>query len=181
VLPKLQPISRTLARELQREQRLRKRLKQQIGLLQRQLVLYCDNQSLLATDNSSNSLATLSSSSSVELYEEWGDDPLFSAATPPSLEQLQRKLVHVQRQLLQANSESLADVLTREIREIHGKPTVNLLHTACLLVAVVAGFAQLDWQYNCLPGYQQATAVASLHHRAMQLKYTGCQPDHTYI
>jgi hypothetical protein len=114
LLPKLQPISRTLARELQREQRLRKRLKQQIGLLQRQLVLRGDSQNLLVTDNSGNSPATRSSSSSssIQLYEEWGDDPLFSAATPPSLEQLQRKLVHVQRQLLQASSESLADVLT---------------------------------------------------------------------
>ncbi|KAF6261727.1 hypothetical protein COO60DRAFT_733722 [Scenedesmus sp. NREL 46B-D3] len=117
LLPKLQPISRTLARELQREQRLKKRLRQQIGLLQRQLELHGDSQSGLATDNPSNSLARISSSSSsssstVQLYEDWSDDPLFSAATPPSLEQLQRKLVHVQRQLLQASSESLGDVLT---------------------------------------------------------------------
>jgi hypothetical protein len=111
-------------------------------LLQRQLVLHCDSQSLLFTDNSSNSPATLSSSSSssIQLYEEWGDDPLFSAATPPSLEQLQRKLVHVQRQLLQANSESLADVLTGEIQQSY-----VFAHMTCLHVAVAKRSAQLGW------------------------------------
>ncbi|WIA40140.1 hypothetical protein OEZ86_013539 [Tetradesmus obliquus] len=112
-LPKLQPISRTLARELLREQRLKKRLKQQIGLLQRQLVQHGDSQTALASNNPGSAVSSSSSSSSgVQLYEQWSEDPLFSAATPPSLEQLQRKLVHVQRQLLQASSESLADILT---------------------------------------------------------------------
>jgi hypothetical protein len=121
-------------------------------------VVHSDSQSLLVADNSSNSPATLSSSSSsssIQLYEEWGDDPLFSAATPPSLEQLQRKLVHVQRQLLQANSESLADVLTGEIYI----SVAYLLRVAshCMLACCHDDSCCLAWvaaQLSCLSSRQ---------------------------
>jgi hypothetical protein len=120
-MPKLQPISRTLARELHREQRLKKRLRQQIGLLQRQLLLQGGNQPGLLVNNPGSivsSSSSSSSSSSIQLFEQWEEDPLFSAASPPSVEQLQRKLVHVQRQLLQASNESLADILTGKVAKI---------------------------------------------------------------
>jgi hypothetical protein len=89
-------------------------------------VLHGDGQQGLIGNNT-NSIASVSSSSSsnVQLYEQWSEDPLFSAATPPSLEQLQRKLVHLQRQLLQASNESLADILT-------GKSATNCRCTAFL-------------------------------------------------
>lgn len=105
-LPKLSPISRTLARELQHEQRLRARLSDEIELIQRQLQLHSAQHTLV-----SQQLLSSSNSESSNL-DELADDPLFSFATSPSVEQLQRRLVKLRSQLQAASSGSLADVVT---------------------------------------------------------------------
>jgi hypothetical protein len=102
VLPKLQPISSVLARQLQREQQQRKRLCRQLHRLERQL----------QRANSSS----ISPAADIVAWEEVadsttdGEDPLFSSSTPPSVQQLQRLLVHRRSQLLQATSSSISDV-----------------------------------------------------------------------
>lgn len=74
-----------------------------MGLLQRQLALQAA---------SHNGLTCSDSNSSLDSLQGMSEDPLFSAATPPSVEQLQRKLLRIRRQLQQASSDSLTDVLT---------------------------------------------------------------------
>lgn len=125
----LKPISSSLACELKRQQQLKKRLRRQLTSLQRQLhdvmnttssqaITDLPGEGGLALDSSSSS-STDSASSSLEdsfasSFTDESDDPLFSASTPPSVEQLQRQLVYVRSQLLQASSRSLSDVLTGE-------------------------------------------------------------------
>lgn len=104
--PKLQPISRTLARDMQQTQRLRKQLQQDISYLEHQL--------LLASGEGAVHMQLLPITTSREAagLVELSEDPLFCLSTPPSYEQLQRRLVKVRSQLKVANSGMLADVLT---------------------------------------------------------------------
>lgn len=106
-VPRLHAISRTLARELRQEQRLNKQLQTEIAQIQRQLQLV-SGQGSLASQQS------LGSSSSNSLADDAVEDPLFSLTTPPSVEQLQRRLVKLRSQLQAAGSGSLADVMTGE-------------------------------------------------------------------
>jgi hypothetical protein len=104
VLPRLQPISSVLAKQLQREQQQRKRLCKQLRSLERQLQH--------AGSNSTNSLDWLGVQ--VVAAEPDSDDPLFSSSTPPSVQQLQRLLAHRRSQLLNATSSSISDVTRGE-------------------------------------------------------------------
>jgi hypothetical protein len=158
----LKPISSSLANELRRQQHLKKRLKKQLTTLQRQL----HNMSNIASsqtigvlagegvvgtrDHSSGSYSTDSASSSLDDcfgngFREECEDPLFSTATPPSVEQLQRQLVYVRSQLLQSSSESLADVLTGKcllhnnfptaVQPMHAEKTVMMSHGFHVMLA----------------------------------------------
>jgi hypothetical protein len=89
-----------LAKQLQREQQQRKRLCKQLHSLERQLQR--------AGSNSTNSLDWLGVHEVAA--ETDSDDPLFSSSTPPSVQQLQRLLVHRRSQLLKATSSSISDV-----------------------------------------------------------------------
>lgn len=104
VLPQLQPISSVLAKQLQHEQQQRKRLCQQLHSLERQLQR--------AASNSTNSLEWLGVQEVAA--ETDSDDPLFSSSTSPSVQQLQRLLVHRRSQLLKATSSSTSDVTRGE-------------------------------------------------------------------
>lgn len=106
-LPQLQPISSVLAKQLKREQQQRKRLGQQLHSLERQLG---------RANGSSSQADSVAWVQVPELItaEADSDDPLFSSSAPPSVQQLQRLLVHRRRQLLQATSSSVSDVTRGE-------------------------------------------------------------------
>lgn len=104
-LPNLQPISRMLDRQLQREQQQRKRLRKQLQRLERQLY----NRTSSSSSDQAEFLEPFSSPRQAD-----SDDPLFSTARPPSVQQLQRLVVHRRTQLLRATSSSISDVTRGE-------------------------------------------------------------------
>lgn len=131
-LPNLQPISGVLAKQLQREQQERKRLCRQLQRLEQQLhnagtssssslsdqvlgtLLDLDNRAGTASSTTTTA-AEAAAAGGVAVDDAVGDgDPLFSSRTPPSLQQLQRLVVHRRSQLLRATSSSISDVTRGE-------------------------------------------------------------------
>jgi hypothetical protein len=105
-LPALQPISSSLARQLRREQQQRKRMYKQLQSLERQLQ---------ASSSSSSALGEAGITDGLQLpgaaADMGADDPLFDLSSgSPSVQQLQRLLVHRRSQLLRATSSSISDV-----------------------------------------------------------------------
>lgn len=114
MLPQLQPISSVLARQLQLEQQQRRRLYKQLKALERQLQRA---QGSTAQPDASFTLDWLQvpSPAAVDISSDSSsDDPLYSSSTPPSVQQLQRLLVHRRSQLQQATSSSISDVARGE-------------------------------------------------------------------